>query len=70
MQHTSKLVVLSIIKKLKPKSILDVPSGESWLARKLKGSVSIDGIDLFRSNSQLYRNWGNIKPGRWNTRKL
>ena len=57
MQHTSKLVVLSIIKELQPKSILDVPSGDGWLARELKGSVSIDGIDLFQSNNQLYRNW-------------
>ena len=60
MQSSSKEVVLKIIRELKPKSILDVPSGDGWLANNIDSSIPIDGIDLFRSENKFYRKWESI----------
>lgn len=57
MQNSSKKVVLELIGRLQPKSILDVPSGDSWLVNNLEGTIPIDGIDLYKSEKKLYRKW-------------
>ena len=45
MQESSKQVVLKIIEKLNPSSVLDVPCGDGWLSKKTKNTIQIDGID-------------------------
>ena len=57
MQESSKQVVLKIIEKLKPSSVLDVPCGDGWLSKKIKNTIQIDGIDLYREKALSYREW-------------
>jgi hypothetical protein len=49
MQESSKKVVVDILKRLAPTTILDAPSGDGWLAQKLSYPAVIDGIDLFET---------------------
>lgn len=46
--------VVKILKDLKAKYILDVPSGGGWLTKMVDPNVKIDGIDLFSSSAKGY----------------
>lgn len=48
--------VIDLLNKIKPKSILDAPSGSGWLASALETNAAIDGIDLFEEKPSGYRN--------------
>lgn len=52
-------VVIKILNKVKPKTILDVPSGSGWLNSLLSYKPEIDGIDLFEKKPQGYRSFQN-----------
>lgn len=49
-------VVIELLNKIKPKSILDAPSGGGWLPSLLETNAVIDGVDLFEGKSSGYRN--------------
>jgi len=49
-------IVLKIIEKYKPSEILDCPSGDGWLAKRLNYRPVIDGIDLYEKGTEGYRN--------------
>ena len=49
-------VVINLLDEIKPKSILDAPSGGGWLSSLLEANAVIDGIDLFEEKSSGYRN--------------
>jgi len=55
MRDSSKEVVLEILNRSKPKTILDAPCGKGWLADKLTYTATIDGIDLFEQDPKQYR---------------
>ena len=55
MQDSSKVVVLEILKKLSPSSLLDAPCGTGWLSEGLGISLPIDGIDLNAKPNSKYR---------------
>lgn len=55
MQESSKTVVLKIIESFNPNSILDCPSGNGWLAKKLSCEAQIDGLDLYECTQEGYR---------------
>lgn len=55
MQDSSKEVVVALLNKLKPHSLLDVPSGNGWLRARLPESVVMDGIDLYADPMAGYR---------------
>ena len=47
--------IVSILEKLKPQTILDIPSGEGVLLRELTFDVEIDGVDLYELKPEGYR---------------
>ena len=47
--------IISILEKLKPQTILDIPSGEGVLLRELTFDVEIDGVDLYELKPEGYR---------------
>mgnify|MGYP000164985014 FL=1 len=47
--------IISILEKLKPQTILDIPSGEGVLLRGLTFDVEIDGVDLYELKPEGYR---------------
>jgi len=47
--------IISILEKLKPQTILDIPSGEGVLLRELTFDVEIDGVDLYELKPKGYR---------------
>ena len=49
--------IVSILEKLKPKTILDIPSGEGMLLRELTFDVEIDGLDLYELKPEGYRSF-------------
>ena len=54
-----------ILNKLKPKKILDLPSGDGWLASSLEyDQFEIDGVDLFCDKLPGYRNFYKINLDR------
>lgn len=55
MQDSSKAVVLKILAQQAPKTILDAPSGDGWLSKRLPYPAVIDGIDLFETTLEGYR---------------
>ena len=57
MQESSKQIVLKIIERINPSSILDVPCGDGWLSKKIKKTIQIDGIDLYGEEALAYREW-------------
>jgi len=57
MQESSKQIVLKIIERINPSSILDVPCGDGWLSKKIKKTIQIDGIDLYGEEALGYREW-------------
>ena len=49
-------IVGEIARAAKPGTILDLPSGEGWLAQEVNGAdVAIDGIDLYEGQPKGYR---------------
>ncbi len=49
-------IVGEIARAVKPRTILDLPSGEGWLADEVNGAdVAIDGIDLYAGQPKGYR---------------
>src|SRR5438046_1656847 len=51
-------IVREIARAAKPRTILDLPSGEGWLAREVNGaSIAIDGIDLYEGQPKGYRHF-------------
>jgi SAM-dependent methyltransferase len=60
MQETSKAVVLQILGQSTPKTILDAPSGDGWLAKRIPYEATIDGIDLFETVIAGYRSVFNL----------
>jgi 2-polyprenyl-3-methyl-5-hydroxy-6-metoxy-1,4-benzoquinol methylase len=55
MPDSSKKIIINIINKLKPKTILDAPCGKGWLSSSLGYGYEIDGIDLYENLSSGYR---------------
>ncbi len=47
MQSSSKAVVLDFLARLKPRTLLDAPSGNGWLGAGLAFPAIVDGIDLY-----------------------
>ena len=52
--------ILEIIEPLEPRDILDLPCGNGWLAKSLKFNAEVDGIDLYDSKPENYRNFQRI----------
>ena len=52
--------ILEIIGPLRPREILDLPCGNGWLAKSLKYNAEVDGIDLFDSKPENYRNFQRV----------
>jgi len=50
-------VVANILSKLKPRTVLDAPSGGGWLRELLSFDCEIDGVDLFAEQVKGYRNF-------------
>lgn len=50
-------VVSDLLKQLRPRTILDAPCGSGWLRHLLTFDCSLDGIDLYATNPQGYRNF-------------
>jgi SAM-dependent methyltransferase len=49
-------IVGTIARAVKPRTILDLPSGDGWLAEEVNDSdVAIDGIDLYEGQPRGYR---------------
>ena len=55
MRHSSKLVVKSILEGIKTDTILDAPCGLGWLREYLEFDCTIDGVDLYDSPKDGYR---------------
>ena len=49
--------ILEIIEPFEPRDILDLPCGNGWLAKSLKFNTEVDGIDLYDSKPENYRNF-------------
>jgi SAM-dependent methyltransferase len=64
MQDSSKEVVLNIIEKLRPASVLDVPCGDGWLVKKIDSAILTDGSDLYQSENLGYGKWKNFDLNR------
>ena len=55
---TYQPIVCSIAELIRPRSILDLPSGSGWLRREInQPDVAIDGIDLYQERPAGYRNF-------------
>ena len=52
--------ILEIIEPLEPRDILDLPCGNGWLAKSLKFNAEVDGIDLYDSKPENYRNFQRV----------
>jgi len=65
MQPSSKKVVIEILNKLKPSTILDAPCGGGWLHEMLPYKAELDGIDLYDTPVAGYRQvvCGNLDAG-------
>ena len=50
-------IVVEILNKQAPSTILDAPSGEGWLQTMLKFDTKIDGIDFFENKPNGYRDF-------------
>lgn len=50
-------IVLALINKRKPRSILDAPSGSGWLGKVIHGNCEIDGLDLFSDTRTCYNHF-------------
>ena len=55
MQTSSKNTVAEFLERKTFKTVLDVPSGNGWLQKKLPHSPVMDGIDLFEEKPPGYR---------------
>jgi SAM-dependent methyltransferase len=55
MQDSSKKVVLDLLSASRPATILDAPSGDGWLRKRLPYEAAVDGIDLFETRVDGYR---------------
>jgi 2-polyprenyl-3-methyl-5-hydroxy-6-metoxy-1,4-benzoquinol methylase len=56
MMKSYQPIVGEIARAAQPCTILDLPSGEGWLANELNGAdVAIDTIDLYEGQSKSYR---------------
>ena len=49
--------IVEILEPLRPRDILDLPCGNGWLSESLKFNFEIDGIDLYDSKPDNYRNF-------------
>ena len=49
--------IVEILELSKPKMILDIPCGNGWLGKLLNYNFEIDGIDLYDSKPNKYRNF-------------
>ena len=59
MQPSSKKILIDYLQTRKYETVLDAPSGGGWLRDALGPDVTIDGIDLYESEREGYRNfWG------------
>ena len=52
--------ITDILEPIRPSKILDLPCGNGWLAESLKFNFEIDGIDLYDSKPENYRNFQNF----------
>ncbi len=52
--------IVKVLESIKPKAILDIPCGNGWLAESLEFNFAIDGIDLYDSKPDNYRNFQNF----------
>lgn len=52
-----RLVVADILNKLRPQTVLDVPSGSGFLRQSLDADVVVDGVDLYCARPEGYRNF-------------
>lgn len=50
-----RATVINILDELHPTTVLDVASGDGWLADSLNGNCIIDGIDYYRESPPGYR---------------
>jgi SAM-dependent methyltransferase len=48
-------IVSAIAKKIRARSILDLPCGTGWLRDELGAEVEIDGVDLYEAHPRGYR---------------
>ena len=55
MQVSSQEIVLELLKKETPPTILDAPCGKGWLGKGLADFAEVDGIDLYDSPAKHYR---------------
>ena len=58
-------VVADILNEIKPSVILDAPSGSGWLHPLLTYDHCIEGIDLFESQPEGYREFNNVDLDMW-----
>jgi SAM-dependent methyltransferase len=58
-------VVAQIVNRIRPRSILDAPSGCGWLRAELAYEADVDGIDLFADAPPGYRTFlrGDLEQG-------
>jgi len=50
-------VITRILNKERPRTILDAPSGDGWIARALEYEVELTGVDLFETVPQGYKDF-------------
>ncbi len=50
-------VVADILNRLRPQTVLDVPSGSGFLRQFLDADVAVDGVDLYCARPEGYRNF-------------
>jgi SAM-dependent methyltransferase len=50
-------VVAAILSRTGAKTVLDAPSGNGWLRTAIANNVAIDGVDLFETKPQGYRDF-------------
>ena len=50
-------VVAAILSRAGAKTVLDAPSGNGWLRTAIASNVAIDGVDLYESKPQGYRDF-------------
>jgi SAM-dependent methyltransferase len=55
MQDSSKEVMVGLLGRMKPRTVLDVPSGNGWLRTRLAAETVMDGIDLYAEPLPGYR---------------
>ncbi|MEW5724437.1 MAG: methyltransferase domain-containing protein, partial [Thermodesulfobacteriota bacterium] len=55
MQRSTKDTVLDLLAAWEPRTILDCPSGNGWLAREAGEGRVLDGLDLYETSAQGYR---------------